>query len=195
MSARAAVPILGVLLLAGCGAAPDKNDVSVTNASVAEVQKAAEKVETITPGLWTVTTTISDVRLPAVGDTDPKMAGAMVRQMLGRTQTQTSCVTPEDARGPSSALIGGTTHGACSFETFSLLRGTLNAVMTCRRDGEPGQLVVATNGTYAGDKVDLESVMRVEETLDQPKDRALRFVAKVEGTRTGDCPTNRGASK
>ena len=123
------------------------------------------------------------------------MAGAMVRQMLGRTQTQTMCVTPEQARGPSSQLIGGSASGDCSFETFSLLRGTLNAVMTCRKQGEAGQLVVATNGAYAGDTVELESVMRVEETLDQPKEKALRFIAKVAGKRTGECPATKEGRK
>lgn len=194
MSARAGL-LVGVLVLAGCNSAPDKDELDMTNASVAEVQKAAEKVETITPGLWTVTTEITDVRIPGVEHADPRIADAMMQQMKGRTQTQTTCVTPDQARGPSSELIGGTANGACSFETFSLLRGTLNAVMTCRKEGDPGQLVVATNGTYAGDKVELDSVMRVEETLDQPKDKALRFVAKVSGKRTGDCPANKGASK
>ena len=183
------------LLIAGCNKTPGKDDVELTNASVAEAHQASEKVETITPGQWTVTTEVTEVRLPAVAEEDRQMADAMAQQMKGRTQTQTSCVSPEQARGPSSALIGGTANGACSFETFSLLRGALNAVMTCRKEGDPGQMVVATSGTYGGDKVDLESVTRVEETLDQPKDKALRIVSTVTGRRTGDCPTKTGSSK
>ena len=183
------------LLIAGCNKTPGKDDVELTNASVAEAHQASEKVEAITPGQWTVTTEITEVRLPAVAEEDRQMADAMAQQMKGRTQTQTSCVSPEQARGPSSALIGGTANGACSFETFSLLRGALNAVMTCRKEGAPGQMVVATSGTYGGDKVDLESVTRVEETLDQPKDKALRIVSTVTGRRTGDCPTKTGSSK
>ena len=183
------------LLIAGCNKTPGKDDVELTNASVAEAHQASEKVETITPGQWTVTTEVTEVRLPAVAEEDRQMADAMAQQMKGRTQTQTSCVSPEQARGPSSALIGGTANGACSFETFSLLRGALNAVMTCRKEGDPGQMVVATSGTYGGDKVDLESVTRVEETLDQPKDKALRIVPTVTGRRTGDCPTKTGSSK
>lgn len=185
--------LLPAILLAGCGKSPD--DIEMKNASVADVQKAAAKVETITPGQWEVTTEITDVRLPGVAGTDPKIAEAMTQQMKGRSQTQTSCVTPDQARGPSSALIGGDTNGACSFETFSLLRGRLNAVMTCRKDGEPGQMVIATNGTYAGDTIELESVMRVEQTLNQPKEQAMRLAAKVTGRRTGDCPASKGASK
>lgn len=183
------------LLIAGCNKTPGKDDVELTNASVAEAHQASEKVETITPGQWTVTTEVTEVRLPAVAEEDRQMADAMAQQMKGRTQTQTSCVSPEQARGPSSALIGGTANGACSFETFSLLRGALNAVMTCRKEGDPGQMVVATSGTYGGDKVDLESVTRVEETLDQPKDKALRIVSTVTGRRTGDCPAKTGSSK
>ncbi len=193
---KAALGILvPALLIAGCNKTPGKDDVELTNASVAEAHQASEKVEAITPGQWTVTTEITEVRLPAVAEEDRQMADAMAQQMKGRTQTQTSCVSPEQARGPSSALIGGTANGACSFETFSLLRGALNAVMTCRKEGDPGQMVVATSGTYGGDKVDLESVTRVEETLDQPKDKALRIVSTVTGRRTGDCPTKTGSSK
>ena len=193
---KAALGILvPALLIAGCNKTPGKDDVELTNASVAEAHQASEKVEAITPGQWTVTTEITEVRLPAVAEEDRQMADAMAQQMQGRTQTQTSCVSPEQARGPSSALIGGTANGACSFETFSLLRGALNAVMTCRKEGDPGQMVVATSGTYGGDKVDLESVTRVEETLDQPKDKALRIVSTVTGRRTGDCPTKTGSSK
>ncbi len=187
--------LLPALLMAGCNKAPDKDDVELTNASVAEMHAAAEKVETITPGQWTVTTEITEVRLPTIEGQDQQMAEAMTQQMKGRKQTQTSCVTPEQARGPSSALIGGDANGACSFETFSLLRGTLNAVMTCRKKDDPGQMVIATSGTYGGDKVELESVMRVEETLDQPKDKAMRLVAKVSGVRTGACPAKAGAAK
>ena len=54
---KAALGILvPALLIAGCNKAPGKDDVELTNASVAEAHKAAEKVETITPGQWTVTT-------------------------------------------------------------------------------------------------------------------------------------------
>lgn len=193
---KAALGILvPALLIAGCNKTPGKDDVALTNASVAEAHKAVEKVETITPGQWTVTTEITEVRLPGVEGADPRIAEAMTQQMVGRTQTQTSCVSPDQARGPSSALIGGTANGACSFETFSLLRGALNAVLTCRKEGSPGQMVIATSGTYGGDKVDLESVTRVEETLDQPKDKALRIVSTVTGRRTGACPAKTGSSK
>lgn len=187
--------MIPALMIAGCNKAPGKDDVDLTNASVAQVQAATEKVETITPGLWTVTTEITEVRLPGLESEDRQMADAMSQQMVGRKQTQTSCVTPEQARGPSSALIGGDANGVCSFETFSLLRGTLNAVMTCRKQGDPGQMVIATNGTYGGDKVELESVMRVEESLDQPKDKAMRLVSKVTGHRTGACPAKTDAAK
>jgi uncharacterized ParB-like nuclease family protein len=196
MTMKAALGILvPALLIAGCNKTPGKDDVELTNASVAEANAAAEKVETITPGQWTVTTEITDVRLPAMEGEDRQMADAMTQQMKGRTQTQTSCVTPEQARGPNSTLIGGTNNGACSFESFSLLRGALNAVLTCRKEGNPGQMVIATSGTYGGDKVDLETVMRVEETLDQPKDKALRIVSTVTGRRIGDCPAKTGSSK
>jgi hypothetical protein len=196
MTMKAALGILlPALLIAGCNKTPGKDDVELTNASVAEVHKAVEKVETITPGQWTVTSEITDVRLPGVKGADPRIADAMMQQMKGRTQTQTSCVTPEQARGPNSTLIGGTTNGACSFGSFSLLHGTLNAVLNCRKEGNSGQMVIATSGTYGGDKVDLETVMRVEETLDQPKDKALRIVSTVTGRRTGACPAKTGSSK
>ncbi len=187
--------LIPALLIAGCNKTPGKDDVVLTNASVAEANAAAEKVETITPGQWTVTTEITDVRLPGVEGEEPQMADAMMQQMKGRTQTQSTCVSPDQARGPNSALIGGTANGACSFETFSLLRGALNAVLTCRKEDAAGQMVVAVSGTYGGDQFDLESVTRVEETLDQPKDKALRVVSTVTGHRTGDCPAKTGSSK
>ncbi len=187
--------LIPALLIAGCNKTPGKDDVALTNASVADANAAAEKVETITPGQWTVTTEITDVRLPGVEGEEPQMADAMMQQMKGRTQTQSTCVSPDQARGPNSALIGGTANGACSFETFSLLRGALNAVLTCRKDDSAGQMVIAVSGTYGGDQFDLESVTRVEETLDQPKDKALRVVSTVTGHRTGDCAAKTGSSK
>ncbi len=187
--------LIPALLIAGCNKTPGKDDVALTNASVADANAAAEKVETITPGQWTVTTEITDVRLPGVEGEEPQMADAMMQQMKGRTQTQSTCVSPDQARGPNSALIGGTANGACSFETFSLLRGALNAVLTCRKDDAAGQMVVAVSGTYGGNQFDLESVTRVEETLDQPKDKALRVVSTVTGHRTGDCAAKTGSSK
>lgn len=187
--------LIPALALAACNTSPDSGDVEMKNATIAEAHAAVSKVETITPGQWTVTTEITDVRLPGVAGQDAQMAQAMMQQMKGRTQTQTTCVTPDQARGPSSTLIGGTLNGACSFESFSLQGGTLDAVMTCRKEGDPGQMVVATHGTYGGDTVDLESVTRVEQTLNQPQEQALRLVARVSGKRTGACTATKDTSK
>ena len=92
------------LLIAGCNKTPGKDDVELTNASVAEAHQASEKVETITPGQWTVTTEITEVRLPGLEGADSRIAESMTQQMVGRTQTQTSCVSPEQARGPMAEI-------------------------------------------------------------------------------------------
>jgi len=193
-----------VLLLVACGKTPGSDNIEMKNASIAEVQAATKDVTALNPGAWTTTSEIVNVELPSIEGQDPQMAEAMIGSMKGRKTTATTCLTPEQARSPNAGLIGGKDGGQCSFESFSLSHGTLDSVMSCHKDGEETRMVIATHGTYSGDEVALDAVMRmdtaerVEKVEKGEKTEAaqtLRLHARITGKRTGACPAPVEAKK
>mgnify|MGYP000968548527 CR=1 FL=1 len=193
-----------VLLLAACGKTPGNDNVEMKNASIAEVQDATKDVTALNPGAWTMTSEIVNVELPSIEGQDPQMAEAMIGSMKGRKTTTDTCLTAEQARSPNAGLIGGKDGGECSFESFSLSHGTLDSVMSCHKKGEDARMVVATHGSYSGDEVALDAVMRmdtvervekVEKGEKTESAQTLRLHARITGKRTGACEAPKPVSK
>jgi hypothetical protein len=188
-----------VLLLVACGKSPGNDTIEMKNASIAEVQDATKEVTALNPGAWSMTSEIVNVELPTIAGQDPQMAEAMIGSMKGRKTTTDSCLMPEQAKSPNAALIGGKDGGQCSFESFSLSHGTLDSVMSCHQPGEEARMVIVTHGTYSGDEVALDAVMRVDSAESGEKARkgetgdkaeaaqTLRLHARITGKRTGAC--------
>jgi len=196
--------LVPVFLLVACGKTPGSDTVEMKNASIAEVQDATKAVTALNPGAWTTTSEIVNVELPSIEGQDPQMAEAMIGSMKGRKTSTTTCLTPEQAKSPNAGLIGGKEGGQCSFESFSLSHGTLDSVMSCHKEGEAARMVIATHGSYSGDEVALDAVMRVDtaERIEKVEKgekteaaQTLRLHARITGKRTGACEAPQTAPK
>ena len=154
-------------------------------------------VTALQPGLWETTTDIAVMNADVRAALETSKARALADRLGGQKQVSTACLSADRARGPNALVIGGREHGQCSFESFSLNRGTLDAVLTCTQPGKAGRTLIAAHGSYGGTEFDLNTVMRIE--LDTPYDSVkgpmptattspVRFHTRITGTLKGACP-------
>jgi len=154
-------------------------------------------VMALQPGLWETTTEIADLDPQARAALETADARAIADKLGGQKQVSMTCLSADQARSPNALVIGGRDQGQCSFESFSLNRGTLDAVLTCAHPGKVGRTLIAAHGSYAKTAFALNSVMRIESDTPydsvkgpMPKAKAppVRFHTRITGTLKGSCP-------
>ena len=191
------------LLAAGCLfllMAWEKTPSPVQSGKSAAASAASQSTPVVTalaPGLWETKTLIDPASLTKLDDSATPADREIAETFAGRTITQAMCLSVDQARSPNATVIGGREHGQCSFESFSLNRGALDAVITCAREGQPGRTLIAAHGRYQGTQFNLDAVLRIEpdtpfDTVTGPMPKSerqpIRFHMKVTGTHKGECP-------
>jgi Protein of unknown function (DUF3617) len=171
-------------LLAGCGA----GDVELKNASVEDVVKATANAQALTPGQWSTTTEIVSVDMPGMPEKEKStMMAAMSKAMIGKKNVAESCVTPEQAKKPNAAMFAGADSGNCTFESFSMANGRMDAVMKCAAPGRPGEMKMTMGGKYGGDTYELASEINMSGMTGAPGNGAMTIKANNSGKRVGEC--------
>lgn len=172
----------------------------VQSGKTAAASVASQPLPTITallPGRWETTTDIAALEDTTYTGLESDGLRAIADTLGGRKLTSLMCLPVDQARSPNALVIGGREFGACSFESFSLHRGTLDAVLTCVRPGQPGRALIAAHGRYAGASFTLDTVTRIEpETpyddvkgpMPTPDSKPVRFHTRITGVHKGDCP-------
>jgi hypothetical protein len=178
MSVRLIAP-LAVLALAACS---DSDEVSMKNASVEEVVAKTQAAGTIEPGQWQGSTEVVSIKIPGM-EGQPGAEAAM-KQAIGQRSTFENCVTPEEAAKPSSKLFTGDEAGECRYDSFNMGGGTMDAVMTCKPKGRPGETRMTMKGTYTPTEYQLDMTM----AMDMPGNQGMSMVARTQGKRVGECP-------
>jgi hypothetical protein len=122
----------------------------------------------LTPGKWSVSSTIVSVDMPG--------APPMVAQMMaGKTTTITECITPD------MASKGQTARPAkdCTMSHVSMAGGKMSSEMVCQVGG--GTMTTTDTGTFSPTSftIDGKSVMTGKASMTQ--------VMKIAGKRVGDC--------
>lgn len=130
-----------LLLAAACseGAAPDAK---------AEDKAALQ----LAAGQWETTAKYDAVTVTE-GDTSAIPAAE------GEARTGAACLAEADAKRPDPALFA-TAGDSCAWQNFYMSRGKLNADMRCSREGVPGDIMVAVQGSYTADSFDLTTDTR-----------------------------------
>ena len=188
--------LVPLILLAGCEKMSDPVQ-SGKRAAATAAGRERPVVTALQPGLWETTTEIAALDPQARAALETADARALADKLGGQKQVSAVCLSADQARSPNALVIGGREQGQCSFESFSLNRGTLDAVLTCAHPGKVGRTLIAAHGSYAGTAFDLNTVMRIESDTPydsvkgpMPKAKAppVRFHTRITGTLKGSCP-------
>lgn len=183
------------LSVAGCEKASNPFQ-SGKSAAASAASQAVPAVTALLPGQWQTTMDIAPLDDAALALLDSDKKRQVADLLSGTTTTSAMCLPVDQARSPNATLIAGHDAGQCNFESFSLNRGTLDAVITCSQPGKPGRTLIAAHGTYAGADFALDAVLRVEtdtpyDTVKGPMPTAsggpVRFHIRVTGKHQGEC--------
>jgi hypothetical protein len=188
--------LLLLLLPAACDKAANPVQSGKT-AAAAAARQSTPVMTVLRPGFWQTRLIADSIDLTSYPAPLSQADRMLADKLSNKTQTAAMCLSAEQARSPNATVIGGRDSGACSFESFSLYRGTLDAVITCAHPGKIGRTLIAAHGPYEGSDFALEAVVRIEpdmpyDTLKGPMPKSekppIRFHATITGKHQGDCP-------
>ena len=162
----AAILIAGILLVApGCGDEP-----AGRNMSAEEVAGELADLR-IEPGLWELTSEVTDVRAP-------DLPLEVRNRMIGPRSRMRHCITPEQAEEPSANFLAVRSDSACVYRDVTLVEGRLRGAMAC-----PGA-TARMDGRYGAQAY----MMRMEMESPMPGGASMVLAVRARGRRIGDCP-------
>ncbi len=179
-NALTATAVLALIALSGCGK-HDSGSQSVSISGPTDAGKVANIAAASIhpkPGRWEATVKINHIDMPGMS---PNMLEAMQRAMTGAPMA--TCLTPEQAAKPAAEFFSGQ-HHACTYDSFTMAGGQLNAVMHC--SGPSLQMKMTMNGTYQEDSYDIHSTS----TADLPGGKTLSQDTNVTSKWVGACTGN-----
>ena len=143
------------------------------------------------PGQWEMTTRMTNIELPGVPEA---LATQMRTAMMNQPQTQSSCISPEEAANPAGRMMSpsGNSQG-CTFTDQTFAGGTIRISGTCPMPGGRGTMRNSLTGTYTATTMDA----RIESEVTSPPGgppgmpQTMRMQGSLTGRRTGDCTTNK----
>ena len=164
----------GAALLAGCSGGGNAD--ADGNGEVS-MKEAAKKAEGLRPqaGQYKAVITMTGIDIPGM---PPEMAG----HGGGMTTTTEYCLTQAEVDKGYQEMMKRGQNGECTYESFNLAGGKLDAVMLCKA-GE-GDARMTMSGTVTPTTSDFTATMAMK-FADAPEG-TMTFTAKHE--RLGDCP-------
>jgi hypothetical protein len=184
--------ILGAaaLALAACGSSGgDKAGESGGNGSAAatgsggDSSKGAASGEggsgsgvSLQPGEWEMKTEVVNVKVEGLPE---GVADGMKAQAGGTNRT---CMTPEEAKGPSADVFAKNNPANCKSEGFSWSGGRIQGKTTCTGEGGAGKTVMTMDGRYSPQSIDM--TMKSETDM---MGKAMTMEMRVSGRRVGEC--------
>jgi hypothetical protein len=173
--------LLPLLFLAACSGGADPNADAKAKAEAAKNLKlAAGQWETVAQ---VTKLTKQDEGTPAINTPE------------GTRTTANHCVAQADADAgkPSPTLLAGEGYDDCKYDNFYMSSGTLNAQLTCRREGLAGEVRMTVDGSYTAETI--EANQSISTFLSGTGD--VNIQSRLTGRRTGAAcaPTAEEAKK
>lgn len=136
---------------------------------------------TIQPGQWEMTTRFTTVEAPGM----PEAALKAMQSQAGQAQTQSSCITPEQAANPAGDIMKSGAGGqGCTARDSTFSGGNISVHMTCPGPGG-GSMNLAWEGHYTATTMEGQFTTEL-----QGGPQTMRMVGTMTGRRTGDCTTS-----
>lgn len=138
------------------------------------------------PGQWEFTTRMTNVEVPGV----PEAVAAQMRAaMANQTQTQSRCITPEEAANPTAGMMNpsGSASG-CTFTDQVFEGGRIQVAGTCPAPGGAGNVRTSLTGSYTPTTMETQLQAEVQSTGGPPgTPQTVRMTGTMNARRTGDC--------
>lgn len=165
----------GAVLLAGCSGGNADADGN-GEVSMKEVAKKAE-AEGIKPepGQYKAVITMTGMDIPG-------MPAEMAGHGAGLTTTTEYCLTQAEVDKGFEEMMKRGQNGECSYESFNLDGGKMDAVMVCKT--AEGEARMMMDGTVTPTTSDFTATMAMQ--VPEMGEGKMTFTAKHE--RVGDCP-------
>lgn len=167
------VALLTLFVLAACSKSPEEKAKDPA-AMQADMKEAAKFMA----GQWDTTVEIVSADMPGM---PPEMA----KQMTGRTNTISHCMTREEADKNAEEMFKKQGDGSCTYKRFSMAGGRIDALMACTGGQGGGTSEIAMAGTYSASAYQMETEMKISNP--QMPQAQMTMKAKTTGKRTGDC--------
>ena len=143
----------------------------------------------IQPGMWETTSRMTEVEIPGM---PPAVAEQMKAQMANQTQTQSQCITPEQAANPAGNMLnaGGDAQG-CQFSDSTFSGGVIRVRGTCPGPAGAGTANMSWEGTYTATTMEGRITAEVQAPPGaQGGPQNIRMSGTLASRRTGDCPAS-----
>lgn len=156
------------LLLLSCCAAGCR-EAEPANMSAEEVAGELADIR-IEPGLWLLTSEVTDVRAP-------NLPVEVRNRMIGPRSRMRHCITPEQAAQPSANFLAMRADSDCAYRDFTLEEGRLSGTMTCPN------VTARMEGRYGSDRYETRMVMQSP----VPGGAMMTLQIRARGQRVGEC--------
>jgi hypothetical protein len=108
---------------------------------------------------------------------------------MSRPQTQSQCITPEQAANPMGNMMGQASQG-CTFTKNTFTGGTIDVAGTCNPPGGQGQAQMTMTGSFTADTMTGNINTEVRPTAAAAAaggPQQVRMSGTFRARRTGDC--------
>nr|WP_295373202.1 DUF3617 domain-containing protein [uncultured Sphingosinicella sp.] len=161
--------LLPLLVLAACSGGGD--DAAATAKAKAEATKNLK----LAAGQWETVAAVTKL-------TKQDQGAPAINTPEGTKTTGNHCVTQADAdaKKPPAGLFAGEGYD-CEYSNFYMSAGTLNAQLTCKREGLAGDIRMTVDGSYTAETI--EANQSLSTFLSGTGD--VNVQSKLTGRRTG----------
>ncbi len=178
-------PILAALplaLLAACSSGGETADADADGDGTVSQEEATEEMQSaniqLVPGTWEATVQLTEFDMPQM----PPEARDMMQQQMGRTQTSTSCITPEQAANPEAEFFANQDDNDCSYSEFDMSGGNILIAASCQPEGMGGAMNMRMEGSYSPSEYDMTMTMDTDTGPAGP----MRIAGRVTGRHVAD---------
>lgn len=148
----------------------------ILSAAVLTLVACGGSGDSLQPGEWEMKTEIVSVKVEGL---PPGVADSMKAQAGGTSRT---CMTPEEAKGPSADIFAKNNPANCKSEGFSWAGGRIKGKTTCTGAGGQGKTVMIMDGRYGAQTIDM--TMKSDTEM---MGKAMAMEMRVTGRRVGEC--------
>lgn len=124
----------------------------------------------IAPGLWELTSAVTEVAAP-------DLPHEVRQRMIGPRSRLRHCITAAQAERPSANFLAARADSVCAYRDFTVRDGRIEGVMACP------DARARMRGTYGPEAYD----MRMEMESPIPGGAVMTLTVRAQGRRIGEC--------